>query len=164
MSQFLEDQDLVTSIERSSSEGKSLYLRYGGRPTLEKLHKIFYDKIYKHPWLGEFFKGIDQTHIENQQSDFIAMLTGGPKQFCGRMPKDSHMHMYLTEELFMVRHEILKESIIEAGVAEQECKELLSIDLAFKKVLIKSNVNECKKRYTMDEIIVIENPQYRKTS
>jgi len=37
-----------------SSIDKTLFDRLGGQRTLEKVHTIFYDKLYIHPWLGKF--------------------------------------------------------------------------------------------------------------
>jgi len=42
----------------------SLFDALGGYETLQRVHKIFYDKVYTHPWLGAFFKGHDQSFIE----------------------------------------------------------------------------------------------------
>jgi len=43
----------------------TLFDAVGGLPTLQKVHKIFYDKVYAHPWLGPFFEGHSQEAIEN---------------------------------------------------------------------------------------------------
>jgi len=104
MSRMLEDTSRATELEASASRnGKKLIDRIGGRTTIEWVHKIFYDKIYADPWLGKFFAGIDQKHIESQQTDFITMLFGGPKAYSGRMPIDAHEHILIGEELFSER-------------------------------------------------------------
>ncbi len=161
---FLDDLDLTDSLTSESSRGKSLFVRLGGRPTLERVHKIFYDKLFVHPWLSGFFVGIEQKLIENQQSDFFSQLTGGPKNYSGRMPKHAHAHMFITEELYDVRHELLKESLVNAHVKSPELDEWLKIDMAFKKVLCKQSPGECEKRYVDENIIVILDPNFRKAS
>lgn len=156
---MLEDTSLATELEASASHGgKKLFDRIGGRATLEKVHKIFYDKIYADPWIGKFFAGIDQKHIENQQSDFIAMLFGGPKAYNGRMPIDAHEHIMIGEEIFAVRTELLRQSLTEAGVGTAETEDWLRIDRAFKNVLIKKSSADCKKRFFTDEILDFPNP------
>ncbi len=156
---------LADSLDDGTTTGrKPLFDRFGGRPFLDRLHKLFYDKVYADPWMSNFFAGIPQEHIENQQSDFIAQLTGGPKRFYGRMPVDAHVHIMVTEELFNHRHELLKDSLVEIGTPAQELSELLKIDLAFKRVLVKQNLDECKRRYTMDEILVFPNPNSKPSS
>jgi len=40
-------------------ENNTLLQEVGGKPVLEKVHKHFYDELYKHPWLKNYF-----LHIE----------------------------------------------------------------------------------------------------
>jgi hemoglobin len=155
---YMIDQILVDDVTRSSVQGRSLFERYGGRPTLEKVHRIFYEKLFQHQWLGPFFKDVNQQHIENQQTDFMSQLTGGPKVYSGRMPQHAHMHIFISEELFLTRASLLEESLIEAGVAEQERREWLRVDAAFKKVMVKQSPAECKQRYSDEPIFVIAKP------
>lgn len=165
MSRIIEDLAITKEIEANTGPGKRLFERIGGRAVIEKVHKIFYDDIYSHPWMSQFFRDKDQTHIENQQTDFMSMLFGGPKAYSGRMPIDAHEHMMITSELFAVRQELLKRALEKAGVPEKERGEWLAIDGAFKKVLIKNSVSECRKRYKMDEILDIPDPgPFRKVS
>jgi truncated hemoglobin YjbI len=154
----MSDLALSDEIEANASKGKKLFDRLGGRPTLETVHKSFYDKIYAHPWLGQLFAHVSQPLIEAQQSDFMSYLMGGPKIYSGRMPIDAHIHILITEEMFSVRHELLRESLADTHVSEQECKEWLAIDLAFKKVLIKKSREECEARFKGDTIMDIPNP------
>jgi hemoglobin len=155
---YMIDLALSDEIEANASKGKKLFDRLGGRPTLETVHKIFYDKLYAHPWLGQLFSHVSQPLIEAQQSDFMSYLMGGPKIYSGRMPIDAHMHILITEEMFALRHELLRESLQEAAVSEQESKEWLAIDLAFKKVLLKKSREDCEVRFKGDAIVDIPNP------
>ncbi|MDH3327283.1 MAG: group 1 truncated hemoglobin, partial [Gammaproteobacteria bacterium] len=75
---------------------KTLYERLGGVETLEKVHKIFYDKAYKHPWLRLYFTDKLQQVLEEQQTDFMTQLMGGPKKYGGKTPKMAHQHMNIT--------------------------------------------------------------------
>ncbi len=163
MSKMLEDTNLAAELEASSvRSGQKLFDRIGGRPTLEAVHKRFYDKIFAHAWIGQFFQGIDQKHIESQQTDFIAMLFGGPKSYSGRMPVDAHEHIMIDEEIFALRTELLLESLTESGIGPAEIEDWLRIDGAFKKVLIKKSLSECKKRYFSDSILEVPNPNNNK--
>jgi hemoglobin len=143
-------------------QGKSLFEAVGGRPTLEKVHKIFYDKIYADNWIGNFFKEIKQELIENQQTDFMVSLMGGPDKYLGKFPKPAHQHMFITEELFDYRTELLKQSLQEASVKKEHAEAWLKLDGAFKKVLVKSSISECKLRYTTDKIVIFEKPRKKK--
>lgn len=99
-----------TITEHDFGEDQSLYARIGGRPTLERVHRALYNKIFTHSNFRAFFAKTDQTHQENQQTDFMAMALGGPRQYGGRLPDGAHRHLYITEELFELRHKILAET------------------------------------------------------
>lgn len=131
----------------------SFYEEIGGRETLNKVHKIFYDKIYKDPWIGLYFANIPQEHIENQQSDFMAQIMGGPQMYLGNQPIPTHKHMFITLELFELRTKYLTESLIEVGLSEEQIQRWLRIDQAFKSGIVKEKVEDCKKRYNTDEIL-----------
>lgn len=158
MSSYLTDDRIASDIEQQSTTGKRLFDRIGGRATLDRVHKIFYDKIYAHDWLGRYFQSVSQAHVESQQSDFMSHLMGGPKSYSGRMPIDAHMHIYITDELFAVRHDLLAAALVEAEVPTVERGEWLKIDMAFKKVLLKPSLEDCKRRYATDEILAFADP------
>ena len=148
----------------------TLYDELGGRPCLERVHKIFYDKLLVDPWLSEFFKNNDQWHLEIQQTEFMMRLFGGPVIYQGRMPKYAHAHMFITEEIYMTRHEILEESLIEAGVREDLRDRWLAYDLGLLRALVKKDISECTKRYHDEPVATATKPlsylrcPYKKTA
>jgi len=139
-------------------EDESLFSQLGGRPVLERVHKLFYDKLYEHPWLKHFFRDVDQKLIEDQQTDFMTSNMGGGKIYSGGFPKPAHKHMYITEELFDLRHRVLEECIREAGVADDLAQRWLKIDRAFKQSIVKTDSSECEKRFTTDELLIVPKP------
>lgn len=142
----------------------TLFEQIGGMETIQKVHKIFYDKIYSHPWIGQFFKEIDQGVIENQQSDFMAQAMGGPQNYCGAFPIPAHQHMNISEELFELRHELLKESLLEAGLSSPHAESWLKIDAAFRKGIVKKSLADCKPRFASDDVLDFPNPKIKKAS
>ena len=138
---------------------QSLYDAVGGLPTLEKVHKIFYDKIYIHPWLKQFFAGHNQEAIEDRQTSFMGEKMGGPK-YLGKPLKQVHENMYITQELFELRHEILKESLTEAGLSDDAATRWLKIDDAFMKQITKPSVETFYRDYhfTFKQRIIIPKP------
>lgn len=135
----------------------------GGIKVLEKVHKLFYDKMYAHPWMGKFFKDINQEGIEKQQTDFMAQSFGGPTNYVGRMVKPAHKHMYITDEMIDIRQTLLEESLIEAGVSPEHRAKWLKIDGSFRSAIVKK-VEECEKRFFTDELLIFENPDRKKAS
>lgn len=78
---------------------QNLYDAIGGLPTIQKVHKTFYDKVYADDWLKQFFADFDQQIIENKQTSFMGEKMGGPK-YLGKPLKQVHENMYISRELF----------------------------------------------------------------
>ncbi|TKB33531.1 MAG: group 1 truncated hemoglobin [Nitrospira sp.] len=142
----------------STDKPQSLYQAVGGKPTLEKVHKIFYDKIYTHPWIKQYFEDTPQHIIESQQTDFMTTSMGGPEHYFGKFPNPAHKHMNITEELFDLRQAMLKNSLEEANVPRELAIKWLKIDGAFRKGLVKETLADCEKRFATDQILNFPNP------
>ena len=125
---------------------ESIYDAIGGFSTLERVHKIFYDKIYEHPWLKKFFEGFDQKVIEDKQSTFMGEKFGGPA-YTGKSIRQVHENMFISQELADLRHKILHESLIEAGISEDIQIRWLRVDAAFMKQVIKKSVESFYQDY-----------------
>ena len=132
---------------------KTLYDRLGGKPTFIKVHKLFYDKAYADPWLSKFFTDKPQEVLENQQTDFMVQLMGGPKAYGGKSPKSAHQHMVITEELFELRAQLLSQSIKELGIRDDLREEWLDADRTFKRALEKKSEAECTISYPNQPIL-----------
>ena len=150
----------VTHIQRSDGE-TSLYAQLGGHDTLVRVHKVFYDKVYAHPWLKLFFVGVERAVIENQQTDFMAQSMKGPDVYCGKFPVPAHKHMFITAELYDTRHQLLADTLQELRIPEPLKEQWLLIDAAFKVRLVKKTEAECEGRYRTEPIMVIPNPEVR---
>ncbi len=131
----------------------------GGRESLVKVTKIFYDKIYQHPWLKLYFEHIPQDFIEEQQIDFMQMVLGGDNLYVGKTPPKAHKHMFIPEELFALRQRLLQQSFDEAGTNAMMVEKWLAMDASFKKLLINQSPSECEQRFRSEPILNFENPQ-----
>ena len=83
----------------------------------------------------------------------MAMALGGPKKYSGRLPDGAHMHMYITEEIFELRHKILAEALKECLVPEDLRDRWLTTDYQFKGKIVKKTFEDCEKRYNTDTIL-----------
>ena len=119
---------------------QSLFEQVGGLPVLDHVHKVFYDKVYAHPWLGRFFDGHDQVSLERRQTQFMAEKMGGEVDYFGKGPAMAHRHMYITQELYDLRHELLRQSLEEVGVPEILRRRWLAIDYAFIRLIVKNSI------------------------
>lgn len=139
---------------------QSLYDAIGGLTTLQKVHKIFYDKVYADAWLGQFFAGHDQAAIENRQTQFMGEKMGGPDPYPGKELGFVHEHMYITQELFEIRQTLLSNSLKEAGVPEDLRERWLRIDNAFmQKIVKKSEAAMYDNDWKFKKPIVIPKPE-----
>ena len=96
--------------------GDKFFEQVGGHACLRRVHNLLYTKMFVHPWLKGFFTRTKREVVESQQTDFWTSLMGGPQMYCGRSPRDAHIHMFMPAEVFAIRHELLREALLEAGV------------------------------------------------
>jgi len=130
----------------------------GGRACLERVHKILYEKLLSHPWLKGFFVGQERWHLEIQQTDFMADLFGGPPCYAGRMPMYGHQHIFITDEVFMIRHKLLAEALSEANVTDDHKARWLKFDIGMKAAIIKESIDDCEGRYRNEKVLVVPKP------
>ena len=130
----------------------------GGRACLERVHSILYDKLLSHPWLKGFFVGLERWHLEIQQTDFMADLFGGKACYSGRLPMNAHQHLFITEEVFMIRHALLADALTEAKVSEDHKKQWLEFDMGMKAAIVKDSVDDCEGRYRTEKVLVVPKP------
>lgn len=137
----------------------SLFDAIGGTSTLERVHKIFYDKLYAHPWLGKFFEGHNQEAIERRQTLFMAEKMGGDVIYYGKEPLMAHRHMYITPEQFDLRHELLKESLEEADIDNELAERWLRIDYAFHRQVVKPSIEDFyKNSWRYEKRVIVPKP------
>ena len=130
----------------------------GGRQSLITINKIFYDKIYKHPWLRQYFEKIPQEHIEIQQVDFMQKVLGGKNVYVGKAPPIAHTHINITDELFAERKKLLCEAFVETNAHPEMRQKWLSLDESFHRVLVKKSLAHCVPRFKTDPILDFQNP------
>lgn len=127
---------------------------------MQKVHRIFYDKVYAHPWLGQFFTGHSQIAIENRQTSFMAEKMGGPFEYAGKEIEMVHEAMFIIEELFGLRQYLLEESLKQAGIGAKLRQRWLRIDGAFKKKIVKAFFEAfMNTKWPYKKHIVIPKPQ-----
>lgn len=130
----------------------------GGRESLVVICKIFYDKVYKHPWLKLYFDPIPQEYIEAQQVDFMQKVLGGENIYAGKTPPSAHRHIYVTDELFQIRQKLLLESFTEAHAHQELSRKWLELDQAFKPQIVRESPIECTERYSTEGILNFAKP------
>jgi len=103
--------------------------------------------------------GICRVFLQAQQTDFMVDLFGAsPKTCFGKFPMPAHQHLYITEEIFQLRQDLLAKSLRQSNVSEEHIERWLAFDAIMKKAVVKESVDECEKRFNTDEIIVVPKP------
>ncbi len=138
---------------------QTLFDAVGGEATLARVHKIFYDKIYAHPWLQQFFAGHDQAAIEGRQTGFMGEKMGGPP-YLGKPLPQVHENMYISPELYALRHRLLADSLKEAGITGELAERWLRIDNAFRRQISKDSIEAFYRdyRFSYKRRIIIPKP------
>ncbi len=138
---------------------QSLFEAVGGLIVMERVHKTFYDKVYAHPWLGQFFAGHDQRAIELRQTQFMAEKMGADSIYPGRDLSLAHRRMYITEELLELRRGLLREALEEEGLSEPLIRRWVKIDGAFWSKIKNNSLEEFHKVDFKYELpVVVERP------
>lgn len=125
-----------------------------------KVADEFYELAYKDPWFKKIFRNIKQEIITSQQTDFMVQAFGGPKRFCGRVPKDSHTQVWVDENIWKYRENLLIQAFEKVNAPMELREKWLKIDEAFKSVIInKGGPEECYGRFKTDDIIYEPMPE-----
>jgi truncated hemoglobin YjbI len=124
---------------------------------VKKITEEFYELVYQDDWLKHVFT-IDQKVITSQQIDFMVGALGGEKRYGGKSPGDAHPHIFVNEEMWQRREELLLLAMTKVGSPPELNAKWLKIDLAFKRHIVMTNPSECKKRFFSDELIIVPKP------
>ena len=96
--------------------------------------------------------------MQSSATDFMTSNMGGGKIYSGAFPKNAHKHIFISEKLFDLRQNLLRESLEECGVPKELAESWLNIDNAFRTSLVKSDPSQCQKRFFTDDLVIIPNP------
>lgn len=66
--------------------------------------------------------------------------------------------MFISGEIFTLRHGLLADSLAEAGVPATPAERWLAHDMSMKRALIKETPAECKGRFANEEPLIIAKP------
>ncbi len=105
----------------------SLYEKYGGFATVNKLVHVFYDEIKETESLAHYFKNSDMSKLIKHQTDFLCAVLGGPQNYSGRNMREAHSKLEITDEAFGEIARILTETLEEGGVEAEDVETILSV-------------------------------------
>ena len=67
-------------MNQTEKHVRSLYVWLGGDDALQKLTRVFYEKVLQDDLLGEVFRHMDQHHAQHV-AHFIGEVFGGPRHY-----------------------------------------------------------------------------------
>jgi hemoglobin-like flavoprotein len=126
-----------------SSYDPNLLDEIGGEETVYRVHERFYEVMFNHPWLGQFFFGKSEEVLITKQTQFMVAAFNGPNNYTGDTPAFVHMHMYITDEMADLRERILRQAILDEGLSESIADRWLKVDQSFRPAIVKKSIDEC---------------------
>ena len=105
----------------------TLYDKYGGFSTVNKLVQSFYRKVGESDSLAHYFVGIDLQTLMDHQTKFFSGILGGPVEYTGPHLKQTHARLGITEEAFSEVAELLEETLEDMGVEEGDIETIMGV-------------------------------------
>jgi truncated hemoglobin YjbI len=135
--------DIQRKMHDMSGYDSSLLKEIGGEKVVTQVHQKFYDVIFEHNWLGQFFYGKSKKALVRKQTEFMVAAFNGPNHYQGDTPAFIHMHMFITGEMIILREKILRTAIIEQGLSDSVANRWLMVDRSFKDAIVKESIDDC---------------------
>jgi hemoglobin len=105
----------------------TLYDKYGGFATVNKLVQVFYRKVSESENLAPYFEGVDIQKLMDHQTKFFSGILGGPVEYTGRELKGVHAKMGITEDAFSEVTELLEETLEDMSVENADIEVIMEI-------------------------------------
>jgi truncated hemoglobin YjbI len=101
-----------------STYDPDLLAEIGGEEGAYRVHERFYEVMFNHPWLGQFFFGKSEEVLVRKQTQFMVAAFNGPNRYTGDTPAFVHMHMFITDGMADLREQILRQAIVKKTIDE----------------------------------------------
>lgn len=102
------------------SSEKTLYEKYGGEETVNKIVERLYDIMLPDDKVKHFFEGVDTVKLKKHQANFVSKALGGPVTQGSRSLREAHGPMNLQDEHFDFFVESLTDVLDEVGFEEAD--------------------------------------------
>lgn len=99
---------------------ESIYEKYGGFGSVNRIVMAFYDTMLDHDELGEYFDDVDMKSLIDHQTKFISALLGGPVSFADEQLRQAHLHLKITAEHFDEMKRVLEETLLDHAIEKDD--------------------------------------------
>lgn len=100
--------------------------------------EAFYPKVYAHPTLAPFFKGVTMRHAIDKQYAFLRLrMTGETVDFV-ESPRNTHHWMIITHDIFDLRQQLMKDTQRELGLTEAQMQRWTRLEEHYRPDMVKN--------------------------
>jgi len=105
----------------------------------------FYDRVYAHPWIGQYFAHVDQAHQELKLVRFLQMSWDDQSfsEMQAQYLQQEHAHMYIPAALFDLRDRLFSEAVRACGHGEREVEAFLQFNGRWRPHVVKDSIEDC---------------------
>jgi hemoglobin-like flavoprotein len=146
-----------------STYDPDLLAEIGGEEGVYRVHERFYEVMFNHPWLGQFFFGKSEEVLIRKQTQFMVAAFNGPNRYTGDTPAFVHMHMFITDEMADLREHILRQAILDEGLPASVADRWLKVDQSFRPAIVKKSIDECVLKCVGQVPVTAEKPLHQES-
>lgn len=111
----------------SEATHTNLFDKYGGVPTVRRLVKEFYERVFAKPTLRRYFDGVDRTRLVEHQAELIAYAMGKPSaSFNAQRLSVSHHARGITLSAYEEVINILRQVLLDANVEGRDIADIIN--------------------------------------
>ena len=99
---------------------QSIYEKYGGFASINKVVMSLYDVLLDSDELGPYFDDVDMPKLIDHQTKFIAYLLGGPASFTDDHLKRAHTRLNISDDHFNEMKLMLAGVLSDAGFESED--------------------------------------------
>lgn len=103
----------------------SLYDKYGGFGSVNKLVMSLYDNLLDSDEIGPYFDDVDMPKLIDHQTKFIAMLLGGPVSYTEGQLEKAHHSLDITPAHFEEMKQILYDTLTDNGFEQTDAESVI---------------------------------------
>ena len=97
----------------------TLYERLGAEKWVDAIVTTFQKYMLSDPITAPYFEKTDMVVQARREKQFVAMVTGGPKNYEGRSMKESHADMKISQKEFDATWNNMEKSLKDNKIGEQ---------------------------------------------
>ena len=120
-------QRVFSIIQSRHSAIGTLFNKYGGIATVEKIVVEIYKAVLAKETLAPYFVNTDIDRLISHQVHFLSYVLDDPSKYKEKSLKDAHMQFNISVSIFDEFIEILHAAFLNAGISKDDVSDILAI-------------------------------------